>query len=107
MNLLYFYLFLCQGNIRHILYASVKTARLKLSKEQTEQRCLTPLRHVSPFSVCLDSVVYDLRDGDIESDTTHTRRHTRTWSQVQRTQVKDKQSSTQLRRQTLKISASH
>ena len=59
MNLLYFYLFLCQGNIRHILYASVKTGRLKLSKEQREQRCLTPPNththtpHISTSNVCL------------------------------------------------------
>lgn len=75
MNLLYFYLFLCQGNIRHILYASVKTGRLKLSKEEREQRCFTlapPRTHLS-FQCLLDSVVYDLRDVDIENDMTQTR----------------------------------
>lgn len=76
MNLLYFYLFLCQGNIRHILYASVKTGWLKLSKEQTEQRCLTPppnqpQTHLS-FQCLLDSFVCDLRDVDIEKDMTQT-----------------------------------
>lgn len=50
MILLYFYLFLCQGNIRHILYASVKTGRLKLSKGEGTKTPPTPL-HTSPLPV--------------------------------------------------------
>lgn len=47
MNLLYFYLFLCQGNIRHILYASVKTGRLKLSKRGEGTKMFHPPPHIS------------------------------------------------------------
>lgn len=58
MNLLYFYLFLCQGNIRHILYASVKTGRLQLSKGEGTKMFpppphTPPPAHISPSSVCL------------------------------------------------------